>query len=132
MEFLPADYVILAFTGAMAVLGLFRGLSGTVAFLAATSAASLAATFGWGFSAAHFEVFWQRAAAVGVGTLIVFGLVRMIVRKFVNVLLAQPGDAIFGFLSGLVLGAIVIAVWGWFGVGLEYSNLAAYAHSLLV
>ena len=40
MNLLPADYALGGLAIALAVLGLFRGLSGTLAFLMATLAAS--------------------------------------------------------------------------------------------
>ena len=40
MQFLPADYAICGLTVVLAVTGLFRGFSGTLAFVLATLAAS--------------------------------------------------------------------------------------------
>ena len=42
-EFLPADYVLCGLTVVMAVLGLFRGFSGTLGFALAALAATLTA-----------------------------------------------------------------------------------------
>ena len=123
--FLPADYALCGITIVMAVLGLFRGLSGTLGFVLAVIAAAFAGYFGWGCSANFTEVGWQRAAGVLVATLLVFGLVRLVVKKFVNVLVAQPSDAIFGFLIGAALGALVLAGWAHSGAYLEYSTLAS-------
>ena len=67
---------------------------------------------------------WQRAGGVLVATLLAFGLVRLIVKKLVNGLLAQPSDAIFGFLIGSALGAAVLFAWAHSGLYLEYSYLA--------
>ena len=47
---------------------------------------------------------WGRVVAVLALGLVVFGLVRLVVRKLVAGLLAQPADAIFGFLTGAVTG----------------------------
>ena len=50
-EFLPADYVLMALAVASAVLGLFRGFSGMLAFCIATGAAGVAGSVGWRVSA---------------------------------------------------------------------------------
>ncbi|MBR2938616.1 MAG: hypothetical protein IKC15_02000 [Kiritimatiellae bacterium] len=42
-----------------------------------------------------------------------------------NGLLAQPADAIFGFLTGLVVVALLLAGWAFSGLYLEYSFLAS-------
>ena len=122
--FLLADYILCGLTIVMAVLGLFRGFSGTLGFVLAALAATLMATFGWTLSASFTEVTWQRAGAVLVATLLAFGLVRMIVKKLVNGLLAQPSDAILGFLIGAALGVLVLVAWAHSGLYLEYSHLA--------
>ena len=125
MALLPADYALGGLTAAMAVLGLFRGLSGTLAFLAATMAASAVGTIGWRISASCLDSPWARAGAVGVAGLLAFGIVRVAVRKLVYGLLAQPADAVFGFLVGLAAGLTAFVVWGYLGIGLEYSALAS-------
>ena len=125
MNLLPADYALGGLTIALAVLGLFRGLSGTLAFLAATLAAAAVGTIGWRVAEPYLTVGWQRAAVVFAVALLAFGLVRIVVRKFVNGLLAQPADAIFGFLVGLAAGALAVVVWAYVGYGLEHSALAS-------
>lgn len=120
----PADYVLLGLMTVLAVLGLFRGFSGTLAFLVAIGAAALAATLGWRLSPQLSASVVVRGAAVLVGTLLVFGLVRFAVKRTVNGLLSQPSDAIFGFLVGAVTGALAIVAWAVSGVLLEYSALA--------
>lgn len=125
MELLPADYVLGGLMIVLAVMGLFRGLSGTLAFLAALLAGMAVATFGWHLSADWFEPLWQRAAVVLVATLLAFGLVRMIVRRLVHGLLAQPADAVFGFLTGALTGCAVIVAWAFSGLLLEYSAVVS-------
>ena len=125
--FLPADYAVCGVTIVMAVLGLFRGFSGTLGFVLGTIAAALAGTFGWTYSASLTDVVWQRGAGVLVGALLSFGLVRLIVKKLVNGLLAQPSDAIFGFLVGAALGVLILVAWAYSGAYLEYSLLAKEA-----
>ena len=124
MQLLPADYAIGVITVVLAILGLFRGLSGTIAFVFASAAASFVASFGWVWSASLTDVAWQRGGGVLVATLVAFGIVRACVKKLVHGLLAQPSDAIFGMLAGAVLGALVVVAWAWSGLHLEYSSLA--------
>ena len=127
MEFLPADYVLGGVMLVMAVLGLFRGFSGTLAFFIAVGVAAVVAAFGWPFSASLTETTWMRAAGTLVATLVAFGIARLIVKKLVNGLLAQPSDAILGFLVGAAMGALVLLGWAYSGFHLEYSNLATEA-----
>lgn len=123
-NFQVADWLLAGIAVVMAVLGLFRGLSGTLAFMLAALAAVLAGNFGWLYSADFTEVVWQRAAGTLVAVLLVFGLVRLIVKKIVNGLLAQPSDAILGFLVGALFGVVLVFGWAWSGMYLEYSWLA--------
>lgn len=123
----PADYVWAGATLVLAVLGLFRGFSGTLAFFLAGLAAAFAGTFGWQHAAevaAIAEPMWLRAGVVLTGTLLVFGLVRLLVKKTVNGLLAQPTDALFGFAVGAAIGIALLVAWAYSGLALEYSSLA--------
>ena len=122
--FQPADYVLCGLAIAMAVLGLFRGFSGTLGFVLGAIAAAFTASFGWAYSESFTTVAWQRGAGVLVATLLAFGLVRMIVKKLVNGLLAQPSDAVFGLLIGAALGVLLLVAWAYSGAYLEYSYLA--------
>ena len=123
MELLPADYALCGLTLVLAVTGLFRGFSGTLAFVLATASAILAGMFGWTYSESFTPVVWMRGAGTLIGTLLVFGLVRMIVKKLVNGLLAQPSDALFGMAIGALCGAVVLVAWASSGLYPEYSNL---------
>ena len=125
--FRAADYVLCGVTIVMAVLGLFRGFSGTLGFVLGAVAAAFAASFGWVHSASFTDVAWQRGAGVLVVTLLAFGVVRLVVKKLVNGLLAQPSDAIFGFLIGVALGVLILVAWAYSGAYLEYSTLAREA-----
>ena len=122
-ELQTADYVLCGLTLEMAVTGLFRGFSGTVAFALASAAAAAAGSFAWSWSAGVTDVAWQRGAGVMVAALLAFGLVRLIVKKLVNGLLSQPSDAIFGALVGVALGGAAVAVWAWSGIYPEYSAI---------
>ena len=131
MELLPADYVLCALTLTAAVLGLFRGFSGTLAFLVALAAGGIAASFSWRCSLGFSAEMWIRAAATLVVALLAFGLVRIIVKKLVNGLLAQPADAVFGLLVGIASGVLLTALWAWSGMFLEYSALASVVAGFL-
>ena len=84
MQLLPADYAICAITVVLAVVGLFRGLSGMLAFAAASAAAMSVASFGWVYSAVYTDVTWQRAAGVLVAVLLAYGIVRLVVKRLVT------------------------------------------------
>jgi len=127
VQLLPADYVLCGLTIVMAVTGLFRGFSGTLAFVLATLAAVLVGMFGWEYSLSFTPVLWMRGAGTLVGTLLAFGIVRLIVRKLVGGLLAQPSDAFFGLLVGASVGVLLLLAWARIGLYLEYSNLAQEA-----
>lgn len=124
MQLLPADYVLCGITLVMAVTGLFRGFSGTLAFMLATVAAVGAGFLGWSYSASFTPVLWMRGAGTLVGVLLVFGLVRLIVKKLVGGLLAQPSDALFGAVIGSLIGVLLLVIWSYTGFHIEYSNLA--------
>ena len=122
-ELQTADYALCGLTIVMAVTGLFRGFSGTIAFVLASAAAAAAGSFGWSWSAEVTDATWMRGAGVLVAALLAFGIVRLIVKKLVNGLLAQPSDAILGAVVGAALGGVVVAVWARAGICLEYSAL---------
>ena len=121
MTLQPADYVLCGLAVAAAVTGLFRGLSGTIAFALAAASAAAAASIGWVHSAEMTDLLWVRAGGVLVVALLVFGIVRVIVKKLVNGLLAQPADALFGMASGAAIGVTVVVAWAWSGLFHEYS-----------
>lgn len=124
MSLLPADYVLCGLALVMAVTGLFRGFSGTLAFVLAVAAGGIVAFCGWSRSEALTDVMWMRAAGTLVATLLAFGLVRLVVKKLVNGLLAQPSDALFGALVGVVFALLLLFGWARSGLYLEHSNLA--------
>lgn len=131
MQLLPADYVLCGLTAALAVLGLFRGVSGTLAFFAGSAAAVMTASFVWPLSAEFAPELVYRVVGTVVATLVAFGLVRVVVRKLVNGLLAQPSDALLGCLLGAAVGALILAGWAMSGFHLELSNLATEASGYL-
>lgn len=128
MELQPADFVILGFTAVMTVLGLVRGLSGALAFLAGLSLASAAAFIGWGRGLSSITPTALAVAAAVAVFVVVFGLVRVCVRTVVGSLLKQPSDAVFGVVLGLFCAAMLI--WGLsdFPPLRDYSSLARMLH----
>lgn len=124
MQLLPADYVLCGLTLVMAVTGLFRGFSGTLAFVLASVSAVFAGCLGWPYSESFTPVLWMRGAGTLVGTLLVFGFVRLVVKKLVNGLLAQPSDALFGAVVGALVGVLLLVLWAYTGFHVEYSRLA--------
>jgi len=130
MEFLPADYALAAVTLVLAILGLFRGFSGMLAFVISSAAAGAAGAFTWNYAQNLVSAPWQRGGLTLLAALLAFGLARVVVRKVVHGLLAQPSDAILGFVSGVLLAGLLAVGWAYSGMGLEHSNivreLAAY------
>ena len=120
---LPGDWALGALTLTFAVAGIFRGFSGALSFISAGACATTAAMFFWGYLTRWDMQMWVRGAITLTIALLVFGLIRALVKKVVNGLLAQPADSIFGFLVGLLMGAFLILAWAISGVGHEYSNI---------
>jgi uncharacterized membrane protein required for colicin V production len=131
IELQPADYVLCALTLTAAVMGLFRGFSGTLAFLAALAAGGVVASFMWPFSVDFTHEAWLRGAVTIVASLLAFGIVRLVVKKLVNGLLAQPSDAIFGMLVGAAGGSLLAVGWAWSGMFLEYSTIASMVSAII-
>jgi len=104
MALATADYAILGATLVSALFGLFGGFSGALAFLAGVGAASAAVRFGWGTLESRIQTPWLLALAALAVALVAFGVARLIVKKTVHKILAQPGDAIFGLLVSAVAG----------------------------
>ena len=143
MELTAFDYVLLAAIGTLAIIGLFKGLSGWLGTLTGAAAATVVGYFGFGFCLTAATAcpwvsgpFVSLAAAVMdflVG-LIVFGLSRRLAVKFFSFLLPQPLNAIVGMLGGMFLGlvlTVLLAGTAFFeGVSLSKGYLAS--HSRLV
>ncbi len=96
--------------------------------LAGTAGGALAGRCCWGFSAAYLSASWQRALAVLVAAIVGFGIVRFLVKKFVRVLIAQPGDAIFGSLA---TAALFFALAAAVVYGVNLSGLMTLDSSML-
>ena len=125
-DFTLIDWILLGGTAALALIGLFRGISGELGsllglaagvlagFLLYGTAQNCAVTFGLGMGS---ETVLKGATIVidGALALIVGGLVRILVRKFVSVLVGRTLAAGLGLLSGLVKGILVIGTLTGFG-----------------
>ncbi len=109
MDLTVLDYAILAVSAAGLVVGLFIGVSGALAFLAGVVTSALAGYFAWAPLAQAIHSRPLAILALIVGALLVFGLVRFLVKKFVHGLVAQPGDAILGSLLA-ALAAFLVAL----------------------
>lgn len=125
MDFQLADYVIAGLTIILAILGLFRGFSGTLGFIAGAASAAATGVLVWNLSASFTPVWWIRAVATLVAVLLVFGIVRWAVKRMVNGLLHQPTDSLCGFLIGVMTGLGIVTVWAYSGLYLDYSVLAS-------
>lgn len=110
-----ADYILIVLATVLVVLGGFRGLSGTIALFVALAASVVAARLGWPCAGAYSLPVWAKVALVSAGTLLTFGLVRIIVAKTIKCLLAQPTDAIFGAAAGLVAFLMIVFIWSYLG-----------------
>jgi len=130
MDLTIPDYAILAVTLGAAVVGLFVGFSGALAFLSGLIASGFAGFFAWPLSANFIASVWVRGLAVGVGALLVFGLVRYLVKKFVHGLVAQPGDALLGMLVAALAGFAVTLTVIW-GLGTMWPNNPELTSTLL-
>lgn len=144
MELTVLDWVLFALAAFFAVVGLFRGFSGQFGSLVGLVAALVAGYLLFapirGFVAAGNwitgETAQSGAAAVVdfVVALVVFGLVRRIVAKFISFLVPQPMNAIVGGVVGIVKGVVAVGLLT--GAGLvqtgRFSEGFFAAHSTFV
>ncbi|MCQ2392228.1 MAG: CvpA family protein [Kiritimatiellae bacterium] len=138
------DYVIAAVVGGCVIIGLFKGLSGCLGTLAGAVAAAVATTLAFGtlFTFAGTFTFlagngFQRPAAFVLNFilgLIVFGLTRRFVVKFVSFLVPQPLNAIIGGIGGLCLGLALVGLLAGSAVleGVRFEDGFVAAHSQIV
>lgn len=115
MDLLTADYVVLGFTLGGAVIGLLIGFSGAFAFLCGSIAAAAFGHFFNQYLRTVIDHGGLRGLVLTVSALLAFGLVRIIVRRFVRGMLAQPGDAVFGMLTASAAGVVLSlgGIWLW-------------------
>ena len=101
------DYIILTASLGSGLVGLFTGFSGSLALLLASLGGGAVAKFGWDYAVKYLSEPGQRGLAVMVAILVVFGLIRALVRKLVAGVLDQPADAIFGFVVAAAFGCVI-------------------------
>lgn len=114
MELTIPDYAILSMTAGGALVGLFVGFSGAIAFLSGFVASVFVGRVSWVWAAAWVASPGMRSLVSALAALLAFGLVRLVVRKCVHGLVAQPGDALFGLFFAALAGGVVSlgVVWG--------------------
>lgn len=120
MDLTTIDWIIFAVAAFFTVVGLFKGFSGQLGSLAGLAAGLMAGYFLFapmkGLVAGGNWVSGETAqnAVAGISdfviALVVFGLVRRVVARFVSFLVPQPMDAIAGALIGLLKSAVAVGV----------------------
>ena len=126
MDLTVIDRVIFAVALFFMVVGLFKGFSGQLGSLVGMVAALSVGYFLYspikGFVVDGNWVSGDTAqgAVAGimdfVATLVVFGVVRRLVAKFVSFLIPQPMNAIAGALIGLLKSFVIVGVLAGVGV----------------
>ena len=144
MDLTVLDWVLFGVTAFFIVVGLFRGFSGQLGSFVGIAVALVAGYFLFApLRAMVVAGNWvtggaaQSGVAAGldfIAVLIIFGLGRRAVAKFVSFLVPQPMNALAGGLVGLFMGAVAVA--GLTGVGLvqtgRFSEGFFAAHSAFV
>lgn len=120
MELTVLDWIIFAVAAFFTVVGLFRGFSGQLGSLAGMAAALVAGYFLFaplkgavtGGNWVSGEAAQNAVAGIADFTamLVVFGIVRRIVARFVSFLVPQPMNAIAGALIGLLKSVVVVGL----------------------
>ena len=120
MELTVLDWIIFAVAAFFTVVGLFRGFSGQLGSLAGMAAALVAGYFLFaplkgvvtGGNWVSGEAAQNAVAGIADFTamLVVFGIVRRIVARFVSFLVPQPMNAIAGALIGLIKSVVVVGL----------------------
>jgi membrane protein required for colicin V production len=139
------DWVILGGMTLLAVIGLFRGISGELASLVGIATGLVAGYLFYGFAYACSVKMGMEARGEGVVkgvamvinfavALVAGGLARILVKKFVSFLVGRALDASLGLLAGMFKGVVVVGLLT--GVGIvrpgEYSTGYLVAHSSLI
>ena len=124
MELLPADWVFACVALAFAVGGAVVGFSGAVSMAGGLVSAAFSSVPVWRLAAAHIESPWGAGFATFAACMAVFALVRVVLKKTIHVMLAQPADSLLGAALGCVLAAAIFFAWMKTGIGVEYSALA--------
>jgi uncharacterized membrane protein required for colicin V production len=115
------DIVIGIMTLVFLSVGLYRGISGELASGVGIVGAFCVAFFLYSFAVTlarktgaspAFEGVVAGAIDIGFG-IISYGLIRVIVNKFISTCIPQPTNALLGMLLGLIksLGIVVALIW---------------------
>ena len=120
MDLTALDWVLFGVAAFFTVIGLFRGFSGQVGTIAGIAAALVVGYFIYaplrGLIASGNWVTGETAQASFAAvldftiSLVVFGLTRRLVGKFVSFLVPQPMNAIAGAAVGLLIGSVAVAI----------------------
>ena len=122
MQLQVADYIYLVAAAFFVIAGLFRGLSGFFAFVAALVASAAL----WPVICLKFGDVFLRSAVTAVGAILVFGIVRFVVKFVLRKIISQPSDSIVGMVFALALSAAFLYVASSSPIVREYSSLASY------
>lgn len=126
MELAVLDWVLLSVMAIFTVMGLFQGFSGQLGSIVGLAAALATGYFAFSpllelvdeCDCVSGEVSQKGLAAFidFVVCLVVFGLLRRMVAKFVSFLVPQPMNAILGAVAGVLKGAVAIGLLTGFGI----------------
>lgn len=143
VELTLIDWVLVGALALLALIGLFRGLSGELGSLSGLVVAVLTGMCLYGVAqrcaaAAGFAGGAWESPVAGVidfcFSIIAFGITRKIVSKFVSCCLGYVTNAVLGFLSGICKWVILVGLLT--GIGImrpeEYSAGIVAEHSSIV
>ena len=127
MDFTTMDWILMGGMAALAIVGLFRGISSELGsllglaagvlsgFLLYGAAQNCATTFGFGMRSPAM----LKGATIAIDcvmALVIGGVVRLLVRKFVSFLMGRMIDSLLGLLSGIIKGVLIVGVLTGFGL----------------
>ena len=124
MQLQVADYVFLLAATLFVIAGLFRGLSGFFAFVAALVASTVVSISLWPLICLSFADVFVRGAVAAVGAIIVFGIVRFLVKFILRKIISQPSDSIVGMVFALLLSVALLYVASASAIVREHSALS--------
>ena len=137
MSLSPIDLALLCGVALMVGIGLYRGLSGELAsftgFVAAVAAGYSLYGFAhvvvrsFGFDKGDTTELVAAGVTVFVLGLVVFGLVRWVVDKFVSFLVPQPTNALLGAVSGIFKSLVALSLL----TGVGFMRPGTYAQGWL-
>lgn len=125
------DYAVLALSCFFLILGICRGASGVFSFLCATVVSVSAGIFVWEPIGALGFARWVQLTVVVILGLLAFGVIRVVVKKLVNSLLAQPADCLFGLLLGVTVSILLFYIVSSIPLAREHSVLGQQLELLI-